>query len=152
MSTQQLDIFAGQEHVGVLGRSELQARTYLFNYLPQAKEPQAISLTMPVLPDQYSFQHGVHPIFQMNLPEGELREMLRNSFQKTVQHFGDLSLLGIVGHSQRRVISRWKYLYKVCKSYKLIGVVKTYSSTYCNALGVTQGFQVCSRRFWCAMR
>lgn len=100
MSTQQLDIFAGQERVGVLGRSELQARTYLFNYLPQAQEPQAISLTMPVLPDQYSFQHGVHPIFQMNLPEGELREMLRNSFQKTLQHFDDLSLLGIVGHSQ----------------------------------------------------
>lgn len=100
MSTQQLDIFAGKERVGVLGRSELQARTYLFNYLPHAEESQAISLTMPVLPDQYSFQQGVHPIFQMNLPEGELREMLRNNFQKTVQHFDDLSLLAIVGHSQ----------------------------------------------------
>ncbi|HMT91737.1 HipA N-terminal domain-containing protein [uncultured Thiothrix sp.] len=63
MSAQQLDIFVGQERVGVLGRSELQARTYLFNYLPQAEESQAISLTMPVLPDQYSFQQGVHPIF-----------------------------------------------------------------------------------------
>lgn len=89
MSAQQLDIFAGKERVGVLGRSELQARTYLFNYLAQAEEAQAISLTMPVLPDQYRFQHGVHPIFQMNLPEGELREMLRNNFQKVVQHFDD---------------------------------------------------------------
>lgn len=100
MSEQQLAIFAGKDRVGVLGRSELQARTYLFNYLPTAEEPQAISLTMPVLPDQYHFQQGVHPIFQMNLPEGELREMLRNSFQKTVQNFDDLSLLAIVGHSQ----------------------------------------------------
>ena len=100
MSDQSLDIYAGHEHVGLLGRSQLQARTYLFNYTANAQEQQAISLTMPVLPDQYSFQQGVHPIFQMNLPEGELREMLRNSFQKTVQHFDDLSLLGIVGHSQ----------------------------------------------------
>lgn len=100
MSEQQLAIFAGKDLVGVLGRSELQARTYLFNYLPTAEEPQAISLTMPILPDQYHFQQGVHPIFQMNLPEGELREMLRNSFQKTVQNFDDLSLLAIVGHSQ----------------------------------------------------
>lgn len=100
MSEQHLDIFAGKERVGMLGRSQLQARTYLFNYLDTATESQAISLTMPVLPDQYSFQQGVHPIFQMNLPEGELREMLRNSFQKTVQNFDDLSLLAIVGHSQ----------------------------------------------------
>lgn len=100
MSEEQLAIFAGKDPVGVLGRSELQARTYLFNYLPTAEEPQAISLTMPILPDQYHFQQGVHPIFQMNLPEGELREMLRNSFQKTVQNFDDLSLLAIVGHSQ----------------------------------------------------
>lgn len=100
MSEQQLDIFVGKDRVGTLGRSELQARTYLFNYLPTTAEPQAISLTMPVLPDQYQFQQGVHPIFQMNLPEGELREMLRNSFQKTVQNFDDLSLLAIVGHSQ----------------------------------------------------
>lgn len=100
MSEQHLDIFAGKDRVGTLGRSQLQARTYLFNYLDTAEESQAISLTMPVLPDQYSFQQGVHPIFQMNLPEGELREMLRNSFQKTVQNFDDLSLLAIVGHSQ----------------------------------------------------
>jgi serine/threonine-protein kinase HipA len=100
MSEQHLDIFAGKDRVGMLGRSQLQARTYLFNYLDTAEESQAISLTMPVLPDQYSFQQGVHPIFQMNLPEGELREMLRNSFQKTVQNFDDLSLLAIVGHSQ----------------------------------------------------
>lgn len=100
MSEQQLDIFVGKERVGALGRSELQARTYLFNYLATTEEPQAVSLTMPVLPDQYQFQQGVHPIFQMNLPEGELREMLRNSFQKTVQNFDDLSLLAIVGHSQ----------------------------------------------------
>lgn len=97
---QRLDIFSGPLRAGVLGRSALQARTYLFAYATEARDAQAVSLTMPIMPDQYVFQQGVHPIFQMNLPEGELREMLRNSFQKTVQHFDDLSLLGIVGHSQ----------------------------------------------------
>ncbi|MCB1638498.1 MAG: type II toxin-antitoxin system HipA family toxin, partial [Thiothrix sp.] len=95
-----LDIFTGHQRVGSLGRSQLQARAYVFNYFPAVAEEQAVSLTMPVLPDQYLFQQGVHPIFQMNLPEGELREMLRNSFQKTVQNFDDLSLLAIVGQSQ----------------------------------------------------
>ncbi len=97
---QRLDIFTGAQRAGTLGRSRLQLRNYLFDYAPAAEEAQAVSLTMPVLPDQYVYQQGVHPIFQMNLPEGELREMLRNTFQKTVQNFDDLSLLGIVGHSQ----------------------------------------------------
>jgi len=97
---QQLAIFSGQQRTGLLGRSRLQARTYLFHYHDNATESDAVSLTMPLMPDQYAYQHGVHPIFQMNLPEGELREMLRNTFQKTVQNFDDLSLLGIVGHSQ----------------------------------------------------
>ena len=49
MNEQQLDIFAGKVRVGILGCSELQARTYLFNYLAAVDESQAISLTMPVL-------------------------------------------------------------------------------------------------------
>jgi len=95
-----LDIYVQGERIGALGRSQQQTRSYVFNYLPECPSPQAVSLTMPVMPDQYLFQHGVHPVFQMNLPEGELREMLRNTFQKTVQNFDDLSLLSIVGHSQ----------------------------------------------------
>jgi len=97
---QSLDIFVQSVRVGTLGRSTLQARTYVFSYLPECHPEQAVSLTMPVIPDQFAYQHGVHPIFQMNLPEGELRETLRNVFQKTVQNFDDLSLLGIVGRAQ----------------------------------------------------
>lgn len=100
MDQQRLDIFVGEQRAGFLGRSELQARSYVYGYFPESSEEDAVSLTMPVMADQYVFQHGVHPIFQMNLPEGELREMLRNTFQKTVQNFDDLSLLSIVGHSQ----------------------------------------------------
>jgi serine/threonine-protein kinase HipA len=95
-----LDIFVQNQHSGTLGRSAIRAHTYVFGYLPEASPQQAVSLTMPVMPDQYGYQQGVHPIFQMNLPEGELRELLRNRFQKTVQNFDDLALLGIIGHSQ----------------------------------------------------
>lgn len=96
----QLDIFVQGKRSGVLGRSKVQPRTFVFGYLPDATPPQAVSITMPVMPDQYGYQQGVHPVFQMNLPEGELRELLRNRFQKTVQNFDDLALLGIVGRSQ----------------------------------------------------
>lgn len=95
-----LDIYVQNQCSGTLGRSALRALTYVFAYLPDTPPTKAVSLTMPVMPDQYGYQQGVHPIFQMNLPEGELRELLRNRFQKTVQNFDDLALLGIVGHSQ----------------------------------------------------
>jgi serine/threonine-protein kinase HipA len=95
-----LDIYVQGKCSGTLGRSAVRSLTYVFGYLPDASPQQAVSLTMPVMPDQYGYQQGVHPIFQMNLPEGELRELLRNRFQKTVQNFDDLALLGIVGHSQ----------------------------------------------------
>lgn len=95
-----LDIYVQGQPSGTLGRSAVRALSYVFGYRPDASPQQAVSLTMPVMPDQYGYQQGVHPIFQMNLPEGELRELLRNRFQKTVQHFDDLALLGIVGHAQ----------------------------------------------------
>lgn len=97
---QRLDIFTGEQRSGFLGRSDLQPRSYVYSYYPESQDEHAVSLTMPVMKDQYVFQQGVHPVFQMNLPEGELREMLRNTFQKTVQNFDDLSLLSIIGHSQ----------------------------------------------------
>ena len=95
-----LAIFVQGQPCGTLGRSAVRPHTYVFGYHPTTPATHAVSLTMPVMADQYGYQQGIHPIFQMNLPEGELRELLRNRFQKTVQHFDDLALLGIVGHSQ----------------------------------------------------
>jgi serine/threonine-protein kinase HipA len=43
---------------------------------------------------------GLLPIFEMNLPEGALRERLRLQFAKAVPEFDDLDLLQIVGSSQ----------------------------------------------------
>lgn len=43
----------------------------------------AISLSMPVRPDEYR-RRDLHPIFQMNLPEGYVLEQLRNRLAKIV--------------------------------------------------------------------
>src|SRR5258708_29520883 len=55
---------------------------------------------MPVRPDQYDAMAGLLPIFEMNLPEGALKERLRMQFAKTIPEFDDLDLLSIVGSSQ----------------------------------------------------
>jgi len=52
---------------------------------------------------------GLLPIFEMNLPEGALRERLRLQFAKTIPEFDDLDLLQIVGTSQ---IGRLRYSLK----------------------------------------
>ena len=61
---------------------------------------------MPIRADHYDSMSGLLPIFDMNLPEGALRERLRLQFAKAIPEFDDLDLLGIVGSSQ---IGRWRY-------------------------------------------
>jgi serine/threonine-protein kinase HipA len=55
---------------------------------------------MPPRADQYDSMGGLLPIFEMNLPEGGLRERLRLQFAKAIPQFDDLDLLAIVGTSQ----------------------------------------------------
>lgn len=50
---------------------------YLFRYHEGAKVQAAISLLMPVRLDEYHHRE-LHPIFQMNLPEGYVLEQLRS--------------------------------------------------------------------------
>src|SRR5581483_10202335 len=49
---------------------------------------------------------GLLPIFEMNLPEGALRERLTRRFAKATGTFDDFDLLGIVGRTQ---IGRIRY-------------------------------------------
>lgn len=55
---------------------------FLFGYGP-ASADAAVSLTMPVRKAQYAHA-ALHPIFQMNLPEGFLLEELQNRLAKIV--------------------------------------------------------------------
>jgi serine/threonine-protein kinase HipA len=55
---------------------------------------------MPVRLPSWNAQFGLPPIFEMNLPEGVLRERLRLAFAKATGTFDEFDLLGIVGRSQ----------------------------------------------------
>ncbi len=87
-------------------RSDVEPDTILFGYRADVRSESAVSLTMPVRADQYDSMAGLLPLFEMNLPEGALRERLRLQFAKTIPEFDDLDLLQIVGTSQ---IGRLRY-------------------------------------------
>jgi serine/threonine-protein kinase HipA len=55
---------------------------------------------MPVRLSSWERTFGLAPIFEMNLPEGALRERLRLAFAKATGTFDDFDLLTIVGRSQ----------------------------------------------------
>lgn len=55
---------------------------------------------MPVRTASWNTPLGLAPIFEMNLPEGALRERLRLAFAKATGSFDDTDLLAIVGRSQ----------------------------------------------------
>lgn len=101
-----LHVFAANIAVGSLLRSDVEPDTILFGYRGGAKPESAVSLTMPVRADHYDSMAGLLPLFEMNLPEGVLRERLRLQFAKTIPEFDDLDLLQIVGASQ---IGRLRY-------------------------------------------
>lgn len=61
---------------------------------------------MPVRVASWDVAFGLAPIFEMNLPEGALRERLLRMFAKAAGRFDDFDLLEIVGRSQ---IGRLRY-------------------------------------------
>lgn len=66
------------------GDSGLLARTgdgFLFGYHADAPRSAEISLLMPQRPEQY-ISRELHPVFQMNLPEGYVLERLRQRLAK----------------------------------------------------------------------
>lgn len=69
---------------------------YLFRYQDDASARAAISLLMPVRLDDYR-RRELHPIFQMNLPEGYVLEQLRNRLAKLVPL--DPMALALTGNS-----------------------------------------------------
>ena len=101
-----LDVFVADQMAGKLDRSSVEPESFLFGYVDACPAAAAVSLTMPVVRDQYYSMGRLHPIFEMNLPEGLLRERLQRAFGKAVANWDDLALLGIVGRSQ---IGRLRY-------------------------------------------
>jgi serine/threonine-protein kinase HipA len=71
-----------------------------FAYLPGAVPARAVSVTMPLRLESWSVPFGLLPIFEMNLPEGAMRERLRLAFAKATGTFDEFDMLSIVGRSQ----------------------------------------------------
>ncbi|QXH51856.1 type II toxin-antitoxin system HipA family toxin [Pseudomonas fakonensis] len=73
------------------------AGDFLFRYAPDADRRAALSLLMPVRAEEYRHRE-LHPVFQMNLPEGYVLEQLRNRLAKVVQ-VDPMLLLALSGSS-----------------------------------------------------
>lgn len=93
-----IKVWTDGAEAGLLDRSGDRGSTFL--YVPETLSMRAVSVTMPVRLASWDGRFGLAPIFEMNLPEGVLRERLRLAFAKATGTFDDFDLLAIVGRSQ----------------------------------------------------
>jgi len=93
-----IKVWTDAAEAGLLDRDA--ERGSAFAYLPGTPDTRAVSITMPVRLPSWSVPFGLPPIFEMNLPEGFLRERLRLAFAKATGTFDEFDLLSIVGRSQ----------------------------------------------------
>jgi serine/threonine-protein kinase HipA len=70
----------------------------VLSYLPEAAQDNFVSLTMPVRTESWVWDDQLHPIFQMNLPEGYLLQILQEQFGP---HIGadPIALLSVIGRN-----------------------------------------------------
>lgn len=86
----ELKVFINNKQVGELSEENSK---YVFGYDAEAKD--IVSVTMPKRRESW-VDNRVHPIFQMNLPEGALKEAIMNSFgkYKKMDQMGFLEVIG----------------------------------------------------------
>ena len=70
----------------------------VMSYLPDVAPENLVSLTMPVRTESYSWDDQLHPIFQMNLPEGYLLQVLQEEFGPVVGA-SPTALLSVIGRN-----------------------------------------------------
>jgi serine/threonine-protein kinase HipA len=99
-----IKVWTDGREAGLLGSKG--SRGTAFVYETGVGSESAVSITMPVRLASWDSDFGLPPIFEMNLPEGSLRERLRLAFAKSTGSFDDLDLLAIVGRSQ---VGRLRY-------------------------------------------
>jgi len=98
VSANALAVWAADYRAGLLDQT-LDQRQYVFAYDQAAESPDAqVSLTMPVRLESW-LSRDLHPIFQMNLPEGALLEIIRRAIAKLTGE-DDLTILRVTGGNQ----------------------------------------------------
>jgi len=93
-----IKVWSDAAEAGLLDRYSERGST--FAYLPGVLSEREISVTMPLRLESWTAPFGLLPVFEMNLPEGALRERLRLAFAKATGTFDEFDLLSIVGRSQ----------------------------------------------------
>lgn len=71
---------------------------HALTYLPGTASEDFVSLTMPVRTASWVWRAGLHPFFQMNLPEGYLLSVIRE-LTGALLDGRDITLLGVVGRN-----------------------------------------------------
>ena len=94
--TDMLSVWSSENLSGLLAREN--RRKYVFAYDPAALEATQVSLTMPVRLESWT-SIDLHPVFQMNLPEGALLETIRRAVAKLAGE-DDLTILRVTGGNQ----------------------------------------------------
>lgn len=92
-----LAAWSGAEKSGLLAHEKRQ-QLYVFGYEREASGGSQVSLTMPVRLESWT-SRALHPVFQMNLPEGALLESIRRSLAKIAGE-DDLTILRVTGGNQ----------------------------------------------------
>ena len=96
-----LKVYVQKQLAGSLFKPESDPNKYHFRYDEKCPPQFAVSLTMPVVNEHYTSDYNtLHPVFDMNLPEGALSDRLRKEFSKVIPNFDSMALLQIVGKSQ----------------------------------------------------
>ncbi len=90
MNENSLKIYLKKTHSCNLAYEE---ERYVFNYIDGIKD--VVSLTMPIRAASWDSKK-LHPVFEMNLPEGALKEAIKNHFAKIVS-MDDMNLLRLIG-------------------------------------------------------
>jgi serine/threonine-protein kinase HipA len=91
-----LAVWAGEARCGLLAREK--GQEYVFAYSAGVGIEAQVSLTMPIRLQSWE-SRDLHPIFQMNVPEGALLEAIRRAIAKVVGD-DDLSILRVTGGNQ----------------------------------------------------
>ncbi|SAL16771.1 type II toxin-antitoxin system HipA family toxin [Caballeronia humi] len=88
-----LDVYADSTLVGTLTQ---EAHAGVFTYLPDVAARHLVSLLMPVRAQSYTWPKGLHPFFQMNLPEGYKKDLIRRWLGAHAD-VSDMGLLALTG-------------------------------------------------------
>jgi len=91
-------VWSDLQPAGLLDRHAPSGTT--FSYDHGADLARAVSMTMPVRLASWDRPRGLLPIFEMNLPEGYLRDRIQRQFSKALGRFDDFDLISVVGRSQ----------------------------------------------------